>query len=368
MNDCLFIPASAGGLFNESTPLYWQQATGQGERVQWPACAEQLAGRRLALVLPMDVVSACTLSVPTHKARWLRKALPYAVEENLAEDVELLHLTVGEPTSDGQLPVRAVLRSVLRGWLEQMSAHNIQVVAVWVDADLLPADGCQVLLHGERALLGGDTAQRLVFTADTWSGLAITCPDAQVTIDHDPWQLLASGQAQGINLAQGEFVIRQRSGTRSKWYSLASVVGMWLVLQLSFDIGRGVYLQHQGHNYASASSTLYHELFPEDQRIVNLKAQFDEHLQNRTHGRQADFFGLLGAAAAALQQSAHTSVQQVEFNQQRGDLVLQLRATDFVSLEALRQQLLQSGVAAHMGSATSEGTGVSARITLGGEA
>lgn len=75
MNDCLFLPANCGAELSTAPALYWQPANGPGLALSWAACANELAGRSLALVLPMEVVSACAVQLPTQKARWLRQAL-----------------------------------------------------------------------------------------------------------------------------------------------------------------------------------------------------------------------------------------------------------------------------------------------------
>ncbi|MQK16757.1 type II secretion system protein GspL, partial [Escherichia coli] len=39
------------------------------------------AARPWRLVLPLEAVTVCAVQLPTTKARWLQKALPFAVEE-----------------------------------------------------------------------------------------------------------------------------------------------------------------------------------------------------------------------------------------------------------------------------------------------
>ena len=53
-----------------------------GEKAQCPRCGYELyahrhnvVNRSLALVLPMEVVSACAVQLPTQKARWLRQSV-----------------------------------------------------------------------------------------------------------------------------------------------------------------------------------------------------------------------------------------------------------------------------------------------------
>lgn len=369
MNDCLFLPANCGAELSTAAPLYWQPANGPGLALSWAACANELNGRSLALVLPMEVVSACAVQLPTQKARWLRQALPYAVEELLAEDVEQLHLALGEPLADGRHLLLAVRRDLLKGWLAQLNAEGISVSAIYVDADLLPRDGIQVLLHGERGLLGGAGELRLAFAARDWDNLAGACSEEpQLTIDAKPWPLLAAGQAQAINLAQAEFAVQQASGHGQAWRSVLGLAGLWLVLQMSFDLAQSWYLQREGDAYAAQSRALYQELFPADTRIVNLKAQFAEHLNAAASNGQGAFFGLLEQAVTALSEAPQLSVQQLDYSGDGGELALQLRADDFASLEQLRQRLLQAGLQVQLGSASREEQGVSARMVIGGGA
>ena len=369
MMDCLFLPADCAAELSAESLLYRQPANVEGAAFSWAECGIELVGRSVALVLPMAVVSACAVKLPTVKARWLRQALPFAVEELLADEVEHLHLSLGECLADGRHLLLAVRRSLLQGWLTQVAAQGLHVAAIYVDADLLPRDGTQVLLHGEHGLLGGAGELRLAFSRDTWPSLAASVEEPFALHDQPcPWPLLAAGQTQAVNLAQGEFAIQQGSGQWRPWRNVAALAGLWLVLQLGFDLGQSWYLQRQGDHYAAASQALYKELFPADTRIVNLKAQFAEHLSAASSDNQGAFFALLNHAVSALAEVPQLTVQAVDFSQERGDLALQLQAADFASLEQLRQRLQQAGLPVQLGSASREAQGVSARMLIGGGA
>ena len=49
----------------------------------------------------------------------------------------------------------------------------------------------------------------------------------------------------------------------------------------------------------------------------------------------------------------------------RGDLAMQVQAADFAELEGLRERLQNSGLVVQLGSASREGSGVSARVVIG---
>lgn len=332
------------------------------------------------LVLPVEAVTACAVQLPTQRARWLRQALPFAVEELLAEEVEQMHLALGEVLDDGRHRVYAVRAAWLRDCLALCATNPPQ--AIRMDADLLPRQGSQLLwLHG-RWLLGGEGVARLAVQAEDWPLLASRCPaprrasampgqalpepidDRQVVEHPESWLVQQGG---GVDLAQGEFAVREVGSGWRRWQSLAGVVALCLLLQWGFNLAQGWYLQREADAYAEASAVLYRELFPQDSKLINLRAQLDQHLAEAAGG-DSPLLGLLGDVAAALHAdgAAQVQINQLDYSATRGDLALQLQAPDFAELEHLRERLEQTGRAVQMGSASLEADGVSARLVIGG--
>lgn len=380
MMDSVFLPPDSGAELTAATRAYWLPAAGDGAWLALEECAAAAQGRAVALVLPAELGSALAVNLPTQKPRLQRQALPYAVEELLAEDVEQLHLALGERLEDGRYRVIALRRALLAGWLRQLEALGLQVGAIHLDADLLPRAGTQLLLLEERALLGGAGEARLAFAAAAWPALAGHCPgplqaygvaeQAPAGVEHyerlaDPYRLLAEGRAAALDLAQGEFAVQREGSGWAPWKPLLAVAGLWLLLQFGFNLAQGWYLQRQGDAYAAASRALYQELFPQDKRIVNLRAQFAEHLAQGAGATSGRFLQLLEPVAGALVEAPALSIVQLDFSESRGDLALQVRAPDFADLERLRQRLSEAGLAVQLGSANREEGGVTARVVIG---
>ena len=116
----------------------------------------------LTLVLPGEDVLATRVSVPARSRRQFEAALPYVVEEFLAEDVDGLHIAAGVRDRDGQVAVRVLAPEVLRAALDALAMHGLGADAARVDHDALPvgeADHCELWLDEARALIRtGDTA------------------------------------------------------------------------------------------------------------------------------------------------------------------------------------------------------------------
>ena len=379
----LFLPAQTNAELAADLPLYFLPETGEGAWLSLQQCVEQCQGQPLTLVLPMEVCSAFAVSLPPSKARWLRQALPYALEELLAEEVEQLHLALGEPLANGRYRVMVIRRSLLGGWLEQLAAMGILVAAINCDADLLPRMGRQLLFIGERVLLGGGEAERLVFSATNKAELIEHCApitkaygvDEQGPLggmnyqrELEPYRLLANGSSQALDLAQGEFSRRAQFSPWRRWRPLLVVGVVCFILQYAFNLAQGWYLQQASEQYADDSRALYQRLFPQDQRIVNLRGQFDTHLsQSRVQGG-GRFLLLMGQAAGALDQalSDGLAIEQLDYSNSSGDLALQVVVSDFPSLEQLRQRLSETGLKVQVGSASREDDGIKARVLLGG--
>nr|WP_298118853.1 type II secretion system protein GspL [uncultured Pseudomonas sp.] len=374
---CVFLPPNA--CFEVSADLLVRRV--QAERSESLPFAEAVAGLSGAwsLVLPVEVVTACAVRLPTQKTRWLRQALPFAVEELLAEDVEQLHLALGEQLEDGRHRVFAIRRSWLEDWLA-LCPTAPQMIAV--DADLLPHEGTQLLQLGSRWLLGGADVARMALNGEEWSGLAAVCPHPHVAypaaqqsalqpVDEshelaDAYHWLAQ---QGVrnNLAQGEFAIRTSSGDWQRWRPLLGLLGLWLVLQWGFNLAQGWHLQREADAYAQASAALYRELFPEDSKLVNLRAQLDQHLEAGGGSGQGRLLGMLAEVSQALlAEGTPVTIEQLDFSDIRGDLAMQVQAPGFAELERLRERLQENGLAVQMGSASRETAGVSARLVIGG--
>ncbi|MGZ2154045.1 type II secretion system protein GspL [Acinetobacter baumannii] len=144
-------------------------------------------------------------------------------------------------------------------------------------------------------------------------------------------------------------------------------LGLWLVLQWGFTLVQAWQLQREGDRYAAQSAELYRQLFPEDRKLINLRAQFDQHLaDSASSGGEGQLLGLLGQAATVIGGEPTVSVEQLDFSAARGDVALQVRAPGFDVLERLRSRLSESGLAVQLGSASRDGSTVSARLVIGG--
>lgn len=88
--------------------------------------AADIGDRRVIVLVPSAEVLTTSVDIPVKGAK-LQAALPYALEEQLAEDVEDLHFAAGTKRSSGRTPVSVVSHERMREWISQLEFADITV-------------------------------------------------------------------------------------------------------------------------------------------------------------------------------------------------------------------------------------------------
>lgn len=94
--------------------------------------AIEASGRSVIVLVPATDVLTTTVDVPIRGGARLRAALPFALEENLADDIDSLHFASGTRRESGQLPVAVVARAKMDEWRAALAEAGIsasQIVA-----------------------------------------------------------------------------------------------------------------------------------------------------------------------------------------------------------------------------------------------
>ena len=88
--------------------------------------AAQTDGRPIIVLVPATEALTTVVDLPVRSGARLLAALPYALEEQVAADVETLHFAAGERNESGVRPVAAIARETLEGWLALLAESGIQ--------------------------------------------------------------------------------------------------------------------------------------------------------------------------------------------------------------------------------------------------
>jgi general secretion pathway protein L len=121
---------------------------------------------RVVVVAPATQILLAEPELPPGSGVKLARAVPFALEEQLTEDVDHLVFALGKRRPTGGTPVAVVSRSVLQGWLAQLAAAGIEPVAIYADMSLLPANPGQTVLWLENSRLAVRRPGKLPFAVE----------------------------------------------------------------------------------------------------------------------------------------------------------------------------------------------------------
>lgn len=147
---------------NAATPAHWIAVDGSGARRSPPVTGPlaearaDIGDRKVIVLVPSAEVLTTTVDIPVKGGSRLQAALPYALEEFLADDVDKLHFAAGARRATGRVPVSVVSKAKLRGWLDRLSEAGIRASSIVAEnyglaripgtISMLVADG-QILIN-----------------------------------------------------------------------------------------------------------------------------------------------------------------------------------------------------------------------------
>jgi len=150
MSETLFIRMPAYGAHSGADigTVQWLLADATGGRLGvvmsgvLQDAAPLAATRRVVVLVPGSEVLLAEPILPVKSGAKLMQVLPFALEEQLASDVDDMHFAVGKRGSRPGTPVAAVTHERMRTWTDALTAAGIDVDAIYPESILLP------LTHG----------------------------------------------------------------------------------------------------------------------------------------------------------------------------------------------------------------------------
>jgi len=368
MNTWLYLTAEGLDTPPQDWPCVHWTATGQRQHLPLHQAAPLLKGMGLDLLLPMEMCSWVRTDPWPTKRRPEAQAIAYAVEDQLSEALEVLHLSIGARDQDGCYPVLVIGRERLTAVLALLTEAGIEVRAVFVDADLLPTGQALGVWWSGRWLLGPGASTRMALSSEARAQLTGYLPqdiqwldDREAPAHIDQW--LANRPAQAINLLQGAFAVRRKT---LPWRFCGSVLLILAMMSWAAIETRIRFLATESRQLAARNEQQFKALYPQQSRIVDLAAQLKA-MQSQPvdpqHTRVAGLVKLIEGVIGASQ----VEVQRIEFRAGEG-WKIQLTANSFAELEQLRERGRQHGSPLRVESATKVLDRVRATLIVEGEA
>lgn len=359
----------------------------------------QAGGARQILIAPGETSILHPIAVPGRKRSTWARAVPYALEDQVIEEIEALHFALGNVPDGGRLPVAVVGHAALRAWMGACDQAGLAPVAVVPEPLLLPwQDGdWSILLEERRAVvrigrqegfaterdtLGLLLSQALVEAGDAkprrlriWGSAAAEFVEPAVAeIERvveagsiEPLQLFAATYRPGtvLNLLQGSYSRQAQWGRWLRpWRATAALAGLWLLVQGCAQVYENWRLRQELVSLGTEMERVYREAVPGATRIVNPKVQLEARLKElRSSGTGGGaFLELLHRGGQPLVNFPDVVLRG--FSYRDGQLDLSLQGGDPAVLDQLRQRFNQQpGLQAEMRTTQREGQ-LESKVTL----
>ncbi|MEZ9621156.1 type II secretion system protein GspL [Vibrio sp. 10N.222.55.A3] len=367
------------------SPVQWlvwstsqQEVIASGELSSWEQLDEltPYAEKRSCIaLLPGNECLIKRVEIPKGAARQFDSMLPFLLEDEVAQDIEDLHLTILEKDA-----THATVCGVERDWLKQaldtFREANIIFCKVLPDTLALPLEdqGISALQIDQHWLLRQSNYQAVsineawlaMFLQSDWVALddeeqsptifsytALPSDDVQLQSGIE-WQAkpaelvmsLLSQQAitSGVNLLTGTFKTKSSFSKYWRvWQKVAIAACLLVAVIVTQQVLKVQQYEAQAEAYRTESERIFRSVLPGKQRIPTvsyLKRQMND--EAKKYGGSGDGDSLLGWLALlpeTLGQVKAIEVNSIRYDGNRSEVRLEAKSTDFQYFETARVKL-----------------------------
>jgi len=310
---------------------------------------------KVVVLAPASQILLAEPELPPGSGAKLARAVPFALEEQLTEDVDQLSFAVGRRRITGT-PVAVVSRSVMQGWLNVLQSAGLEAQAIYPDISLMPENPGQTVLWFEGSRLAVlrpgampfavelspvkealvvagviadplDTSAEsrvsesalLYITREDWArtqgefeALVEEFASLKVQLLSDgplPWLSRSIDSPDVINLLQGEFSRGTDYGAR--WRKWRTAAGLAAALLLVHVAAQALQLQHAKRDAASLDTQiadLYNSAMPSSPAVPIHDARRDAE-PARSHPQERRRAAVFSARVAGLERRGGGNAQ-----------------------------------------------------------
>jgi general secretion pathway protein L len=365
-------------------------------------------GIPVVVLVPAEEIYLNNLALPGKNRQKLRKAIPYAVEDQLIDDIDALHFALSVQAHQGRYLVAAVEERMIDFWDKAMLNAGIRVETMVPDVSALPLslENWTVLLEPHRALVrtpdelfATDLAslpimlENLCATREEDNPVHVTLYDCsyddkaillQAANPQIQFELVDAPQGvfeifarsydprTSVNLLQGEY--NRQEGWRKQlkpWYTAAALLLVWLGWQLVLNIGAYIDLNRTSSKLTAELRKIHQTAFASAKAPApgyersDMEARLRE-LRKRQGRASGGLPEMLVRIAPIIKNVADITIESVHYL--NGTLDIDLIMKDTSQIESLKDRLQsQTGWDVKSQASTEKGiTRVRLKITSNG--
>jgi general secretion pathway protein L len=152
---------------------------------------------RVIVLVPSEHVLHTSARVPVKGTAKILQTIPFALEDQIAEDIAELHFAIGKRDEDGAIPVAVAAAADMEAWQETVAQYGFTAKRVYAESALLhpPGRSAVMLIEGDTVqfvapgqpslVVGADDLPFLLETLER-GGSATTAGDAAAAIVESP--------------------------------------------------------------------------------------------------------------------------------------------------------------------------------------
>lgn len=345
------------------------------------------AGRKVVVLVPGTDVLLAEPVLPLKSGAKLAQVVPFALEEQLATEVEDLHFAVGKREGKPGTPVAVVAHARIAVWLETLRGAGLHVEALYAETAVLPEtpNGITLLIDGARvyvkreatpgavleieplieavqlALASGEEAREhvTIFVSevdyererDLLEGLREFTASLQLKLLPDgPLPLLAASalQSNSVNLLQGRYASKTKLNISfAPWRYAAALALIFFAAHLGLKSWQYFHYRDIEARLDDEIAQTFQQAMPGAPVPAPLEArkQVESRLsQLRGVGPVSGMMTTLALLGEALAQAPDTNIEALSYRNNTTDLRVLAPSVD--ALDRIRQVASQHGVSA----------------------
>jgi len=320
--------------------------------------------------VPTQQVLLMSVFVPgKRRTDWLA-ALPFALEESLSEAIEHFHIVALNRSPQGNVSAALVEHVLMQKWIKVLEDNGLEHAALIADCFSIPVadndssqeeavwsvyttDKCQIVRKDRYSGFAGNPEWLQEIFALARQGQEGQLPELrQITQQYDS-STHTKNRVSGDNLRTDEYVSLSEGYSiwqRWQWHLLILfLILLSFLMQTFLETKR---MKTQVHNYQSATEVLFMHLFPEVNKIINIRVQTKNKINQTHRSKSVGPSQLLHEIENGFKLFPAVKIQKIQWNQKNsshkghpsGRLTIFVEAQKTHDLEGLNTRLMSDKV------------------------
>jgi general secretion pathway protein L len=349
--------------------------------------SEAAASHRTVVLLNSQCLHINQLQLPTQNLQKMLKAVPYAIEEFIAEDIENFHFVISRNKHNNLVAVVGIDKITLQNIIQVFQQANITIEKIIPDVLCMAADVQQWVclnyldtsylqtgrLNGialsndvlpyiisnklqdetqnlpEKILLFTEQENTSAFDQLQLDNLSSDEKPEIINIVYNKHPLVVFcghyKQALPLNLLQHEFKNKRKSSALwQHWRLAASLAAIWLVLNLALNSFQYAQIKDANNITKAKIEKIYKKAFPKSRKIINPRVQMEQKLKELKGGTGSSNKGLIFLLAESFgtlsSDKKNITLQSLTFRNNRMDIGLD--GNNLQAIENLNKNLNNS--------------------------